>query len=101
NLSGRSIGTGQASRLDRREEIDTRYSVVRVVQHIEEFRPELDVEGFGNLRNPSIFQNREVQIVEKRSSDGTPSKIPQSSQRLNLIAGRVVPDVIRRLRFRD
>ena len=46
-----------------------------MVENVEYFRPELHVEGFRNLSDIVVFEDREIQVQKTRSSDRVPATV--------------------------
>jgi hypothetical protein len=48
---------------------------VGVIQNVEELRPELHVEGFGNLLHREVLMHREVDVEQTRADDAVAAGI--------------------------
>ena len=61
-----------------------------MIQNIENFRPELNIEVFRNLLKTNVFENREIQLCCTRANQDVPARIatkietPQISRRQGL-----------------
>ncbi len=62
-----------------------------MVEEVKEFGTELHVEGFRNLSDVRVFDDREIEIVEGRAREVRSTRVAESSRRLQCEASWVVP----------
>src|SRR4029078_13278905 len=77
NFAGGSVRCGHAARLYRRKQVQAWQAIIRVIENIEELRPELHIEGFRDFRNLRVFDKRKVQVVQQRSPHRASSQVAE------------------------